>query len=339
MNRNEIPVVLFFFKRIEKTLEILNRISIVKPARLYLISDGGRNENEQIIVAECRRRIEENINWECEVIRDYSDENKGVFDRIGLGAKRVFSHEKAAIFLEDDNLPELTFFRFCEEMLIKYYDDNRILSICGTNYIKTYTPFNQCSYLFSKHMMPCGWASWSHKFLKYYDEKLLLFKDKHIRDQLKYKYMSYSLYKQDLRNVGDEYRRMELWNKPRSWDYQMVFSQRINGMYSIVPKYNQIKNIGVDAESTHGGHSLNIEMTKRFCELETRELEFPLRHPIIVTDDISFDRKINKIILYPLKDRIIVSIGSIFKFLLGINDNDPLFSTIKNKLKAINWSK
>lgn len=333
MEQFEIPVVLFFFKREEKTVEIIKRISQVKPKKIYLISDGGRNEVESSCVKACRQKVEENINWECEIIRDYSTENKGVFDRIGLGAMRVFSQEKFAIFLEDDNLPEISFFRFCREMLIKYNDDNRILTICGTNYLKTYEPTNNASYVFSRHMMPCGWASWSHKFLKHYDSKLSLYNDNYLRDRLKYEYTSLSLYKQDLRNVGDEYRRMLLGQKPRSWDYQMTFSQRINGMYSIVPKYNQIRNIGVDTESTHGGVSINIEMTQRFCELSTKEINFPLIHPIVVITDLRFDKEIDRIVLYPLRDRIKVTISTYIKMIFRINQNAPLLPSLKNKLK------
>jgi hypothetical protein len=331
----EIPVVLFFFKREEKTVEIIKRISQVKPKKIYLISDGGRNEVETIRVEACRMKVEENINWKCEIIRDYSAENKGVFDRIGLGAIRVFSQEKIAIFLEDDNLPEISFFKFCEEMLLKYYDDNRILTICGTNYLKTYQPENNASYVFSKHMMPCGWASWSHKFLKYYDSHLSLYNDNYLRNRLKYEYTNLSLYKQDLKNVGDEYRRISLGQKPRSWDYQMTFSQRINSMYSIVPTFNQIRNIGIDAESTHGGVSTNIEMTTRFCELSTKKISFPLSHPKIVINDLEFDRKTDKIVLYPIKVRITVAISSFIKMLFRINQNDPLISSLKNKFKLV----
>ena len=139
MGKFQIPVVLFFFKREDKTLKVLDKIAQVKPIKIYLISDGPRDEKEAIRVETTRAKVEGFIDWDCEVIKNYSSENKGVYDRIGLGAKWVLSQEESAIFLEDDNLPELTFFRYCEELLSRYRDDTRVLWICGTNYMKYVT--------------------------------------------------------------------------------------------------------------------------------------------------------------------------------------------------------
>ena len=119
----EIPVVLFMFKRRDKTVEILSRISQVKPKKLYLMSDCGRNDEEIRLVLETRKAVEEAIDWDCEIVKNYADKNRGVYEQIGLGAKRILQDEWAAIFLEDDNLPEISFFRFCEEMLKRYKDD------------------------------------------------------------------------------------------------------------------------------------------------------------------------------------------------------------------------
>ncbi|MDP4182672.1 MAG: glycosyltransferase family 2 protein, partial [Bacillota bacterium] len=170
-----VPVTLFFFKR-DKIIQIIDRIREIKPQKLYLISDGPRNDEEEILVNNCRRLVEESINWDCKIIRNYAEQNKGVYDRIGLGAKWVLSMEDYAIFLEDDNLPDLTFFRFCEELLETYKEDTRILWICGTNYLEEYQPKDGASYVFTKHMLPCGWASWSHKFNRFYDGNLDLCK-------------------------------------------------------------------------------------------------------------------------------------------------------------------
>ena len=61
----EIPVAIFTFKRIEKTLEIIDRIAQVKPSKIYIISDNGRNEEEINLVKELRKKIEGKINWDC----------------------------------------------------------------------------------------------------------------------------------------------------------------------------------------------------------------------------------------------------------------------------------
>ena len=148
MNKFDIPVVLFIFKR-EKAVEIIKRLSIVKPTKLYILADQGRDDIERKAVKKCREKVEAAIDWECEVIKNYANENRGVYQNIGEGAKWVLKKEKWAIFLEDDNLPEVTFFEFCKEMLERYEDDSRILWICGTNYLCEYFLKYNVSYVFT----------------------------------------------------------------------------------------------------------------------------------------------------------------------------------------------
>lgn len=138
MNQFDIPVALFMFKRKDTLLRIIKVLSIVKPQKLFLISDEGRNIKEKTEVAETRKAVEEAINWNCAVIKYYASDNRGVYKNIAGGAKWVFSQEEKAIFLEDDNLPEITFFEYCKELLDLYRDDERILWICGTNYLSEY---------------------------------------------------------------------------------------------------------------------------------------------------------------------------------------------------------
>jgi len=327
----DIPIVLFFFKRVEKTVQIVDQISKVKPKRLYLISDGPRNDEEAKLVHNCRKEVEAHVTWQCEIIRNYAETNKGVYDRIARGALWVFTKEDTAIFLEDDNLPELTFFPFCEEMLKMYKDDTRVLWICGTNYLKQYEPIDGSSYVFTKHMLPCGWASWNHKFTRFYDGELNLLKEKDINQKVKYSYNDLRLFEQDKRCWDSEIRRKSKGLEPISWDHQMSFSIRANGLLGIVPKYNQIRNIGVDQFSTHGGTSLSFVMTKRFCELETKQLPFPLVHPKVALCDPDFEKKTGDIILLPFKNRLQIKISSLLKRLLKL---DPDFS-FSSKFKSL----
>lgn len=309
----EIPVVMIIFKRKESSLRILERISQVRPQKLYLLGDEGRNDDEKDLVAQCRKAIEENINWDCEVIKNYAEKNRGVYANIGLGAKWVFERESWAIFLEDDNLPEVTFFKYCEELLKRYKEDSRIFWICGTNYLGKYKPETDESYMFTKHLLPCGWASWAHKFLKYYDGELFFAEDKSLVERVKYEYENKSLYKQQMRSINNELDRKHNKEKFLSWDYQLAFSVRVNSFYGISPCNNQIKNIGVDSFSTHGGHSFADIMTQRFCGMESYPLEFPLVHPEAVLCDRTYERKIGRIILLPFFIRLKSSISRIVR--------------------------
>ncbi|WP_233077983.1 hypothetical protein [Rheinheimera soli] len=299
MNDFDVPVVLFLFKRIDKSVEIIRQISKVKPMRIYLLSDAGRNDSEQKLVEECRRLVESEITWECEIVRKYATENIGVFGNIAEGARWVFEQESFAIFLEDDNLPELTFFQFCKEMKDRYENEERILWVCGTNYLKSYEPENGASYVITKNMMPCGWASWSKKFLKYYDGELKLYQDVYLRERVRHEYRSEKLYIQDTYNLKYELEHKLLNGRFYSWDYQMSFSIRVHNLFAIVPKYNQIKNIGIDDDSTHGGSDSTDLMLKRFCNLDTKPMVFPLIHPKSLLIDLKFEDAVSDIIVDP----------------------------------------
>lgn len=334
MEQFDIPVVVFFFKRAEKTALVIDQIAKVRPKKLYLISDGPRNEAEAADVLACRKHVEERITWPCDVIRNYAEANKGVFDRIGLGAQWVLSQESSAIFLEDDNLPELSFFPFCKEMLTRYQDDDRVLWVCGTNYLREYEPEDGSSYVFTHHMLPCGWASWGHKFGKYYQGDLRLLDDPFVVRRIKLENSDKSLGRQDMRNWIRERRRILSVGRANSWDYQMSFTLRLHGLYGIVPKFNQIQNIGVDEHSIHGGTSFENIMTQRFCGLPTKILNFPLVHPKVVWVDATFERLTANVIRFPIRYRFKGFLNRVLKRLFFIPDEKSLIGEVKSWLRV-----
>ena len=313
MEQFDIPVCLFIFQRKDTVLRIIDRISQVKPQKIYLMSDQGRNEEEKKRVQECRKAVEAAINWNCEVIKDYAAENRGVFENIGMGAMRVFSQEEVAIFLEDDNLPEITFFSYCKQMLEKYKDNDRVVWICGTNYLGKYENSSGESYMFTQHLLPCGWASWKKKYTKYYDSFFDTFNET-IKERIKPLYRNNPLYKQQMEVIQREYDRMKNGERFRSWDYQMCLSIRANDLVG----NNQIKNIGVDAFSEHGGVTFADKMTKRFCGMDSYPLEFPLKEPQTVLIDPIYEKKIGNIILYPLDWRIRKPFGKIKRKIISM---------------------
>lgn len=330
MNGNfDIPVVLFLFKRSDTVLRIIKVLSEIRPKKIYLLSDQGRNDQEKQIVDQTRNIIEKSIDWECEIIKNYAEENRGVYKNIGDGARWVFKNEKMAIFLEDDNLPEPSFFPYCKELLEKYKDNHKVLWICGTNYLGEYS--SEYSYMFTQHLLPCGWASWSDKFLQYYDGEMLTYNDPYKRKIFCESYKSKALLHQRLQSLEGEYRRKGKNNGFKSWDYQMLFSLRSNDFVGISPVYNQIRNIGADQFSIHGGTSLDKTMTKRFCEIPTKEMDFPLKHPCEVTIDKNYEKLISDIILLPLGMRIKIQINSIIKKILHL---DP-YASLSVELKKI----
>lgn len=322
----EVAVVLFIFKREDTVLEILKVLNEIKPSRLYIIGDGPRDKCEEIVINKVRANIEKNIIWNCEVIKKYADKNIGVYENIALGAKWVFEKEECAIFLEDDNLPSISFFEYCKYCLETFKKNEKVFWVCGTNY-RGHTTIDNEAY-FTQHLLPCGWASWAYKFNKYYDFNLKKF-SKNNQKKLKSSYLNKKLYKQQVRSVRYELFNKNNYHKYASWDYHLITTLRCNGLYGICPSVNLIKNIGVDEHSIHGGTSYENVMTKRFCGVEKYELNFPL----VISDYIEVnnenERELDKIILHPLKNRLKDNLGKLIKTALGKSE----FERLKNENK------
>lgn len=297
----DIPVVLFIFKRLDTLERIFARLEEVRPSKLYLIADQGRDRVERLAAAEVRRGVDALITWDCKVIRNYSEDNRGVYGNIALGAKWVFEREPMAIFLEDDNLPSVSFFSFCAEVLARYRDNKEILWVCGTNYLSRYEAPGDASYVFTRQLMPCGWASWADKFLSCYDFDLNKVTPEDKR-RARGTYFVRRLYIQQLFNVEYEKAFKLRTGRYYSWDYHMAWTLRTGGFYGISPSVNLIENIGVDDRSEHGGTNLALDMTNRFCSMEGYELAFPLKHPEVLEVDKRYERLIEQKLLYPFRD-------------------------------------
>ena len=139
MEMNEVPVTLIIFNRPETTRKVFEQVKKICPKKIFIISDEGRNEKEKEIVREARRIVED-IDWECEIHKNYAKQNMGCGYRVSSGLDWVFDHTEFSIILEDDCVPNTSFFRFCSEMLEKYRDDERIMYISGNNFHKQVPP-------------------------------------------------------------------------------------------------------------------------------------------------------------------------------------------------------
>ena len=319
-NQFDIPIVLIIFKRPEKSAQIMSQIALVKPRKIYIISDGGRTDEEKQVVGKCRQAVEKAITWDCTVVKDYAYENKGVFDRIGLGALRVFEKEKSAIFLEDDNLPQVSFFYYCKELLIKYENNPDVMWICGTNYLGSCQFSNGADYGFTRNLLPCGWASWSDKFTENYDKDFRHYSAMRVHE-LKKSYLLKGLFKHDVRAWEEEKQREIMKKRFISWDYHMSFSLRVHNKLGIIPRNNQIKNIGVDDLSAHGGKSFNGVMIKRLCGMDSFPLSIPLKHPVSVEIDHAIEKKLERIITEPFSLLLMGKINRLLRHMFRIPVN------------------
>ena len=233
------PVVFIIFKRIDTTKKVFRLIHYYKPNKLYLVADGPKTIDENNKCSEVRNFVENNIAWDCELIKVYSDTNLGCAKRVQTGLDYVFKNEKKAIILEDDTLPDPSFFNFCDELLERYKDDNRVAHISGCNLHSNAVNFKE-SYCFCSIVNIWGWATWKRAW-KNYDINMLSWhnekKNSFIEHWITCKEQRQGTHKMfDLHCKNDD---------PWTWDYQWTYAcWKMNGL-SIVPASNLVSNIGI----------------------------------------------------------------------------------------------
>lgn len=272
------PVALFIFNRPETTQRVFDEIRIAKPKKLLVVADGPRNEPGEKDKCAAARETINNIDWECEVIKNYADVNLGCKKRISSGISWVFENVDEAIFLEDDCLPNQSFFRFCQELLLLYRDDERIMMISGNNFQKDIRSINY-SYYFSAFTHIWGWASWKRAWKNYN----ILMED---WPQLKSKdFLSKILHEKKVVKYWEVIFQETYDGKIDTWDYQWLYSCWLKNGLTVIPKINLVSNVGFGVGATH-----TKKIGKEIVNLSSGEILFPLNHPSNVKRDFSVDK-------------------------------------------------
>ena len=131
------PVLLIVFNRPDTTKRVFEAIKKAKPPKLFISSDGARNERkgEVWLVNEVRNYVLSNIDWKCEVKTKFNETNLGCGKAIHEAISWFFNNVDDGIIIEDDCLPSASFFTYCEELLDYYRDNKNIWNIGGYNSI------------------------------------------------------------------------------------------------------------------------------------------------------------------------------------------------------------
>lgn len=251
------PILFAFYLREITTLKVFEKISEIKPQKLYLSSDGAKNREDQIIVDGLRNKILSLINWPCEVKIKFNKSNLGCGEGMSSAVSWFFENEENGIILEDDCLPSNNFFSFCEKLLKVYKDDPEIWHISGSVLYKkeNYNP----SYYYSVYPGMWGWATWAKKWKKYrYNMSDI---DIDIKEYTRYNKKIIST------NFFEKIRNDMTNNKIDTWDYQWIFTIWNNNGLCITPNYNLISNIGFGDLATHTKNEIDIRSQIRFDDL------------------------------------------------------------------------
>lgn len=286
--RCQVPVLLIFFNRPDTFEQVFEKVRSARPKTLILAQDGPRNEQDQVGIDACRA-IAENIDWDCEVTRLYSEVNLGCGVRPQSAITYALEQYEQVIILEDDCVPADSFFPYCEELLARYADDDRIAYISGLNHFETWD-CGEYDYFFSRAASIGAWATWRRAWCRFYDYSAQGIHDPYLRKLYRQQVGDSVAYEKRLAALLKANEASNSGEKLSYWDTQWGFAEFTQNMLAVVPRANQICNIGVGANSTHAQKLTQTKYIKykNIVFIPTYELKFPLRHPDFCACDMDY---------------------------------------------------
>jgi hypothetical protein len=285
------PVAFFVFNRPSTTKRVFEAIRRARPPKLLVVADGPRPDHpEDADRCLAVRAIIQQVDWDCEILLNYSDVNLGCGVRVSTGLDWAFNQVEEAIILEDDCLPHPHFFDFCEILLDQYRYNDKIMHIGGNHHLIGYK--NQSltyDYYFSRYPLIWGWATWRRAW-KHYDfkaEYLKAFIDDGWLEKLLGNKRQTFVWKRNFESLYENF---------YTWDYQWILTCWINEGLAIHPTKNLVSNIGFDTASTHTKDSKNL-----WSALPTKNLTFPIKHPPFTIRDSQADHHLQNTKFDPSK--------------------------------------
>lgn len=263
------PVLFIGFSRIQTSERVFETIRNARPTKLYFAFDGPRGPEEAKRCEEVRSLVQR-VDWPCEVHTLANDRNMGLRAGLSQAMSWFFEHEEEGIILEDDTLPAPTFFRFCQELLERYRDDQRIWVIMGNNLMSDYPNEEDGSYYFSAHGYgaPWGWASWRRTWNKY---------DVNIESWPKLRNSprlhDFFLTRQERREMLSTFDGVHAGHI-NSWSYQLDMTRVMGHGLNILPNTDLVRNIGFGGDATH-----TISVKDPRNKDSVQDIGFPLVHP------------------------------------------------------------
>lgn len=244
-------ILIIAYNRPTKVRELILILRKFKTSNILFFIDGPKNNFEDRLKVDLVKKELLSIDWKCDLLIFESEKNLGVKNAVSAAISWAFEHCEELIILEDDIIPNSTFFMFMHEALDEYKNDNRILGITGFNRIEDR---HNCKFdkdlILSRYPVIWGWATWKDRWQRY-NKNILNEKINYVKilqaNNFNFLVVAYFLYN---------------FFKVRSsdldtWDYQLSYLAFLQGTYFIIPRKNLIKNIGMDIDATHTKTKLN----------------------------------------------------------------------------------
>lgn len=270
----EIPILFIVFRRPETTLRVFNVIREIRPRKLY-ISCNAPNELDQDEVLRCQhvRSIVSEIDWDCQVYTNFRDVPVDSRTSIENAINWMFENEEYGIILEDDVLPDVTFFEYVKQLLFKYKDNHKIFGISGNCFIKNKK--KDADYYFSQYAHIWGWATWRRSWILY-ENNLKKYNEQSLIEVICSVTSREDFLKYWLQRFSGDY---------VTYDYALNFSMWKNKKYMIAPTVNLVKNIGFGRYATH-----TLDDGGWVARLHSKKMSFPMRHPSQIVVSGNHDR-------------------------------------------------
>lgn len=267
-NSLDTPVLFLIFNRPDHSIQVLNQIRKVRPKKLFIASDGPR-ENQLSDLELCQKTREVILNlidWECEVQTLFRKKNLGCAVAVSEAISWFFKHVEKGIILEDDCFPSVSFFNFCEILLKKYSDNSEIMHIGGCNL--NYKPKIKYSYFFTRYNLVWGWAtnrkSWANFSLDLSNKEAK-------------KLICENILETNEQNQWINYLDADSWAI-----YWSLTIWRLKGL-AILPSRNLVKNIGFGSDGTH---TRNYADPRKDLPIYTTDVN--LAHTVQIIEDLKF---------------------------------------------------
>lgn len=271
------PILFLIYNRPDLARAVFERIRQWQPQYLFIAADGPRAERPRDIeLTRASRALADEVDWDCEVQVRFNDRNLGCLDAVSGAITWFFEHVDAGIILEDDCLPDPSFFPFCAKLLERYRDHLEVMHIGATTPIGL--PEFGSSYYFSRYNRIWGWATWKRAWSHF---------DRNLSEWPSIKASG------GHRKYFDIDEERELWERNwdsvratmDTWDFQWFFCRLMNGL-GIVPHVNLVSNLGFRSDATH-----TVNPGSDLAKLPTQSIAFPLKHPVTIERDSQLDHR------------------------------------------------
>lgn len=268
-------VLLIAFNRPEETSAVISRLREVKPKTIYFAVDGPRIDRPgDKDLVEMTQALKIQFDWDCVVSTRFSEKNLGCGVGVSSAISWALESEESIIILEDDIVPEISFFKYCDELLGLYKDDDDVFAVSGCNFVPRELIAEFESYRFSSIPHVWGWAVWKRSWDTYSFDISDWRHDLPIRELHK--------------SLGGSILATFMWTrifnlvaakKIDTWAYQLCYAVLKSKSKVATANVNVVTNIGFGSNATHTALAPNYL-------LNAEEINYPLCHP---TKDLNLE--------------------------------------------------